>query len=51
VHFDGFFVFQDPKWGNYNMLSLAEKTRLGLERALPLKKYGCMYLFVFRRER
>lgn len=46
VHFDSFFIFQKPQWGDDRPFSFVEKARLLAEKILPLKKYGCMYLFV-----
>lgn len=47
--FDSTFIFQNPRWGDFTPFSLIEKIRLFLEKIIPLKDYGCMYFFVFKK--
>jgi ubiquinone/menaquinone biosynthesis C-methylase UbiE len=43
------FKFQNPRWGDWTRLTVAERLRLRLD-ALPLPRdYGAMYIMVFRK--
>ncbi len=48
-HFDSVFSLVNPRWGNFRDFSVKEKLMLKLERLLPYKDYGCMYIMVFRK--
>lgn len=50
--FDSLFIFQNPKWGNYNVMTCSENLKLALERLVPfksIKEMGCFYMMAFRK--
>ena len=51
AHFDSVFALQKPRWCTFKGFSLWEKIKLRLERLLPLRQYGCLYLAAFEKRR
>jgi ubiquinone/menaquinone biosynthesis C-methylase UbiE len=47
--FISLFKFQNPKWGNWDKLSLLERLRLHLDAVPILGDYGAMYIMVFKK--
>jgi len=43
------FKFQNPRWGDWTNLTLAEKLRLRLDALPVLGSYGAMYIMVFKK--
>jgi len=43
------FKFQNPRWGDWTKLTLAEKLRLRLDALPVLGSYGAMYIMVFKK--
>lgn len=48
-YFNSLFIFFKPRWGDFTPLSKKERLSLFLEKIFPIKKYGCMYFFVFKK--